>query len=169
MFFIIHVIRSAPVNKVNKLSGQSIGDSNLINHLPAISASSWSPSDNAWTCLNLHAPKGQTLQRSWKKTSISYELITVYIYRNYGTIFLFNFSNISVCIATYWCNLQFLISSPPLLLDFPGFSQQLQFQKPFLVDKIYSCFFFFCKMNAIDFCRVLAGSDCTCTKATVKT
>lgn len=83
-----------------------------------------------------------------------------YIYRNYGTIFFLNFSNISVCIATYWCNVQFLISSPPPL-DFPGFSQQLQFQKPFLVDKIYSCFFFsftkWMRLTSVGFWRVLTA------------
>lgn len=141
MFFIIHVIRSAPVNKVNKLSGQSIGDSNLINHLPAISASSWSPSDNAWTCLNLHAPKGQTLQRSWKKKTVSATNWS-YIYRNYGTIFFLNFSNISVCIATYWCNVQFLISPPPPSWTFQGFPNSYNSKNLSLLIKSTAVFFF---------------------------
>lgn len=48
---------------------------------------------------------------------------------------------------------------PPL--DFPGFSQQLQFQKPFLVDKIYSCFFFsftkWMRLTSVGFWRVLTA------------
>lgn len=93
MFFIIHVIRSAPVNKVNKLSGQSIGYSNLINHLPAISASSWSPSDNACICLDQSAPKGLTLQRSWKN---QHQLWIDHTFTEIDRTYFFNLSNIQV-------------------------------------------------------------------------
>lgn len=63
----------------------------------------------------------------------------------------------------------FPATPPPPPWTFQGFPNSYNSKNLFLLIKSTAVFFFFCKMNAIDFCRVLAGSDCTCTKATVKT
>lgn len=59
------------------------------------------------------------------------------------------------------CNLHSKIVIPHIFLatlwTFQGFPNSYNSKNLFLLIKIYSCFFSFCKMNAIDFCRVLTA------------